>query len=122
MAMTQRKIEEGSDNFGVQGWWIESREDRGGCGVLELGREGAKRQRGTGWQSALLNTLGAWQREKEGEGVGSVPRGGRRGAKRVGPGCSDSGGRRTLHGRGGRARTGEAAGARDVGAAAGCGR
>jgi hypothetical protein len=75
MAMTQRKIEEGSDNFGVQGWWIESREDRGGCGVLELGREGAKRQRGTGWQSTLLNTLDAWQREKEGEGLGSVPRG-----------------------------------------------
>jgi hypothetical protein len=58
--------------------------------VLELGREGAKRQRGTGRRPALLNTLGAWQREKEGEGVDSVPRGGRRGAKRVGPGRSDS--------------------------------
>jgi hypothetical protein len=35
----------------------------------------------------------------------------------VAPGCSDSGGRRTSRGRGRRAWTGEAAGARDVGAA-----
>jgi hypothetical protein len=36
------KIGEGSGNFGVRGQWIESREDGGGGGVLELRQEGAK--------------------------------------------------------------------------------
>jgi hypothetical protein len=55
--------------------------------VLELGREGAERQRGAGRRPTLLNALSARQREKEGRGVGSVPRGGGRGAKREGLGC-----------------------------------
>jgi hypothetical protein len=64
-------------------------------------------------------------------GGGSVPRGGRERSEEGGarvrrrmswhgtgaaaPGCSDSGRQRTSRGRGRRARTGEAAGARDVG-------
>jgi hypothetical protein len=35
--------------------------------MLELRREGAEQQRGTGRPSMLLNALSAWQREKGGE-------------------------------------------------------
>jgi hypothetical protein len=63
-ATTQRKIGEGSGNFGVRGWWNESWEDGGGGSVLELGREGAERKRGTGRRPTLLNALGARQRGK----------------------------------------------------------
>jgi hypothetical protein len=62
------KIREGSGDFGVRGRWTESREDGRGGGVLELGREGAERQRGAGRCPTLLNALSARQREKEGRG------------------------------------------------------
>jgi hypothetical protein len=55
--------------------------------VLELGQEGAERQRGVGRRPALLNALGAAEGKWRGGGVGSVPGGGRRGAEREGPGC-----------------------------------
>jgi hypothetical protein len=78
----------GSGDFGIRGGWTESREDGGDGGVLELEREGVERQRGSGRRPALLNALGAAEGKKEGRrGVGSVPRGGRRGAEREGPGC-----------------------------------
>jgi hypothetical protein len=68
-AFESGRIGEGIGDFGVRGWWTESREDRRGSGMLELGREGAERQRGAGQRPALLNALGARQREKGGEGV-----------------------------------------------------
>jgi hypothetical protein len=48
---------EGSSDPSVRGWWTESREDRGGGGVLERGREGAE-QKGE-WDGGrwLLNAL-----------------------------------------------------------------
>jgi hypothetical protein len=81
------KIGEGSGDFGIRGMWTESREDGRDIDVLELGREGAEWQRGAGRWPTLLNALDARQREKGGEGVGSVPRGGGRGAEREGLGC-----------------------------------
>jgi hypothetical protein len=68
-ATARWKIREGSSDFGVRGRWTESREDRGGGGMLELGREGAERKRGTGWWPVHLNALDARQREKGGEGA-----------------------------------------------------
>jgi hypothetical protein len=42
VAIARWKIGEGSGDFGVRGRWTESKEDGGGGGVLELGRDGAK--------------------------------------------------------------------------------
>jgi hypothetical protein len=86
-ATARWKIREGSSDFGVRGRWTESREDRGGGGMLELRREGAKRKRGTGWWPVHLNALDARQREKR--------RGGGPARRRVGAGEGAERGRRS---------------------------
>jgi hypothetical protein len=63
-ATARRKIREGSGNFGIRGWWTESREDRGGGGVLELRREGAEQKRGG--EGAARHRVGAGEGAERG--------------------------------------------------------
>jgi hypothetical protein len=75
-ATAQRKIREGSGDFGVQGRWTESREYGGGGGVLELGREGAERKKGNGTTAGAFECARRMANGKRRGGGGSVPRGG----------------------------------------------
>jgi hypothetical protein len=75
-ATAQRKIREGSGDFGVQGRWTESREYGGGGGVLELGREGAERKKGNGTTAGAFECARRVANGKRRGGGGSVPRGG----------------------------------------------
>jgi hypothetical protein len=65
------EFKEGSGNPGIPSQWTEAREDGGGGGMLERGREGVEWKGGWDGDRRLLNALGRTAEGKRGRQWGS---------------------------------------------------